>query len=105
MILILVGCTSRECEHINVKFPRLESVDVNSSIDIPTYKIEKQKIKIADENIIMSIETFKKIKEGDAMKVKYLLKKLKVFIFGLKVMNEQVEKFNKEFVDGQDRSD
>jgi hypothetical protein len=99
MILILVGCTSRECEHITVKFPRLESVDVNSSIDIPTYKIEKQKIKIADENISMSIETFKKIKEGDALKVKYLLKKLKVFIFGLKVMNEQVEKFNKEFVD------
>jgi alpha-tubulin suppressor-like RCC1 family protein len=80
-----------------VKFPRLESVEVDSSIDIPTYKIEKQKIKIADENISMSIETFKKIKEGDALKVKYLLKKLKVFMFGLNIMNEQVERYNKEF--------
>ena len=107
VLLIMIGCTNKkDCvpkvEFAKQPFPRLESVELNTTIDIPTYRIARDKIAVKDGNVSMSIETFKKIKDGDDLKVEYLLRKLKVFIFGLNVMKEQVLKYNEEFIDGKD---
>ena len=102
--LTMIGCTSKNvCERAEVKFPSLEKVEINSTLEIPNYAIKREDIAVNDGNVSMKIETFKKIKEGDVLKVKYLLKRLKVFIFGLRIMNEQADKFNKEFVNADDR--
>ena len=105
-LLIMIGCTDKEpcvpvVKFIKQDFPRLETIELNSSIDIPTYIIPRNEISVRDGNVSMSIKTFKKIKDGDSLKVEYLLRRLKVFIFGLNVMNNQVEKYNEEFVDGK----
>ena len=105
ILIIMSGCTIKKpcvpsVKFIKQEFPRLETVELNSSIDIPTYTIPREEISVRDGNVSMSIETFKKVKDGDALKVEYLLRRLKLFIFGLSVMNEQVKKYNKEFVDG-----
>jgi len=109
MTLIMVGCTNKECnprvEYLKQKFPRLETVEVNTSVEIPSYLIKREKISIVDKNVTMSLKTFKKIKMGDALKVDYLKKRLKLFIYIYKVLNNQVKKYNKEFIDGQRNSD
>ena len=105
-LTIMSGCTTNKepcvpgIKFVKQEFPRLETVELNSSIDIPTYTIPREEISVKDGNVSMTIETFKKVKDGDSLKVEYLLRRLKLFIFGLSVMNEQVKKYNKEFVDG-----
>lgn len=100
--LIMIGCTSKECEPCNdVLLPELETIEVNSTMVIPSYRIDRDAINIVEDNVTMKIETFREIKEGDAKKVKYLLKRLKAFVLGLRAMNEQAKKFNEEF--GDDR--
>lgn len=98
--LTMIGCTSKEvlpCK--DVYFPHLETIEINSTMVIPAYKIPRDAIRIVDKNVTMEIETFHKIKEGDDLKVKYLLNRLKAFILGLKAMNEQADRVNEEFGD------
>jgi len=85
------------CE--DVPFPNLETIEINSTMVIPAYRIDRDAIRIVENNVTMEIETFKEIKEGDDLKVKYLLNRLKAFILGLKAMNKQAENFNEEFGD------
>lgn len=104
ILIVMSGCITKEAcvpsvKFIEQEFPRLETVELNSSIDIPTYTIPREEVKVKDGNVSMSVKTFKKIKDGDTLKVEYLLRRLKLFMFGLSVMNEQVKKYNKEFVD------
>ncbi len=100
--LTMIGCIGKECVPCDdVLLPRLETIEVNSTMVIPTYRIDRDAISIVDKNVTMKIGTFRAIKEGDDLKVKYLLNRLKGFILGLRAMNEQAEKFNEEF--GGDR--
>ena len=103
VMLIMIGCTSKECEprveFMEQKFPVMETVDINTTIEIPAYSIAREDISIRDGNVSMKIDTFKKIKEGDGLKVKYLLKRLKIFIFGVEVLNDQARKYNEKFVE------
>jgi len=104
VMMVMTGCiNSKECkprvEFVKQKFPLMETVEINTTIDIPTYRIEREKIKIVDDaNVTMGIDTFRKIKEGDERKVQYLLQRLKVFMFGVEVLNDQAKKYNEEFV-------
>jgi hypothetical protein len=94
----MTGCTSKECEPCReVVFPQLETIEVNSTMVIPSYRIDRDAIRVVNGNVTMKIETLREMKEGDDRKVKYLLNRLKAFILGLRAMNEQAEKFNKEF--------
>jgi len=106
--MIMTGCisSSKECkprvEFVKQKFPVMETVEINTTIDIPTYKIEREKIKVVDDvNVTMGIDTFRRVKEGDELKVQYLLQRLKVFMFGVEVLNSQAKKYNEEFVYGE----
>ena len=107
--ITLIGCTNKECEptvkYVEQKFPVMETVELNTTIKIPSYKIEREKISVVnDVNVTMSVDTLRKSKDGDALKVKYLLHRLKLFMFGLGVMNDQAKKYNKEFANEQNRS-
>ena len=108
MALIMIGCTNKDCEpkveYLEQQFPRLETVEVNTSIEIPVYSIKRENIRVEDKNVTMALKTFKKIKMGDSLKVEYLKNRLKLFIYIYEVLNNQVKKYNKEFVDGQRNS-
>lgn len=103
-VLIMIGCTSKECEpkveYLEQKFPRLETVEVNTSVVIPIYRIEREKIKLDENNVTMSVDTFREIKKGEYEKVEYLKRRLKLFIYVYEVLNGQIEKYNREFADG-----
>ena len=104
IIIAMNGCTNKckpSVEFIEQKYPVMETVDINKTIEIPSYRIPRADIAIDDSNVTMSIDTFRKIKDGDALKVRYLMNRLKVWMFGVEVLNEQVRRFNREFVDGK----
>jgi hypothetical protein len=103
----MIGCTDKECkpsvEFLEQKFPVMETVDINSALEIPSYTIAREKINVInDVNVTMSIDTFRKIKDGDDLKVRYLLHRLKVFMFGVEVLNGQAKKYNEKFVKDED---
>ena len=102
VMLILIGCTDKKCEpqveFMEQTFPVMETIDINTSIKIPSYSIERKDIRIFDGNVSMKIKTFKKIKDGDAKKIEYLKRRLRVFIYVYELLNGQVVKYNKEFV-------
>jgi len=98
--LTMIGCTSKDCVPCkDALFPKLKTIELNSTMLIPAYRIDRDAIRIVDDNVSMKIDTFREIKEGDDLKVKYLLNRLKAFILGLSAMNEQAIRFNKEFGD------